>query len=160
MATSCFITDYTTNRRSSLFFKQADFATVEHSWEKQDALLLDLSDTIELFADRTTWASLEAIHWQILIATNLREVTRLPIDEQEDPTNPTVFSLHCMIMGLIICLEERCGYASIDTMKITRVADLDCHYDIGMTMVTVRAPEETEKPKPAFSVIVDNTDKK
>jgi hypothetical protein len=31
---------------------------------------------------------------------------------------------------------------------------------MGMTMVTVRAPEETEKPKPAFSVIVDNTDKK
>jgi hypothetical protein len=160
MATSCYITDYTTNDKTALFFKDVDFATVDNHWDKEDALLLDLSDTIELFKGCTTWSSLSPLHWQILIATNLREVTRLSIAEQQDMANATVFSLHCMIMGLITCLEVRCGYVNIDTIKIVRVADLDCHYDINMNMATLRAPDEEEKPKPAFSVIVDNTDKK
>ena len=160
MATSCYITDYTTNNKTTLFFKEADFQTVNDHWEKEDSLLIDLSSTIELFKDCTTWQSLDPLHWQILIATNMREVTRMPIADQQDMQNETVFSLHCMIMGLVLCLEERCGYVNIDTIKIVRVADLDCHYDISMNMATLRAPDEVEKPKPAFSVIVDNTDKK
>jgi hypothetical protein len=55
-------------------------------------------------------------------------------------------------------MEERCSYASIEGLKITRLAELDCTFDFNVSMANVRVVEE--KPKPTFSVIVDNTDKK
>lgn len=158
MATSCFIIDHTNNTRQSLFFKTPDFDTVLNAWDKPDALLIELSNVLEMFKDRTTWSSLDPIHWQLIVSTNLRSVADLPRKDQEDPENETVRSLHLLIMGFILCLEERCGYATIENVKITRLAELECSFDFNISMATIRALEE--KPKPTFSVIVDNTDKK
>jgi hypothetical protein len=158
MATSCIIIDHTLQSRQTLFFKQVDFDAMLNAWDTHDALLIELSDVIEMFAGRTTWGQLDPLHWQFIVTTSIRSAAELTQKEQEDPKNEVVRSLHLMIMGFILCLEQRCGYASIESLKITRLAELDCSFDFSISMATVRVAEE--KPKPTFSVIVDNTDKK
>jgi hypothetical protein len=158
MATSCIIIDHTDESRQALFFKQVDFDPMINAWDKDDSLLLELAKEIDFFEGRTSWGSLDPLHWQFIVASNIRAVTDLPKKEQEDPTNELVLSLHMMIMGFILCMEERCSYASIEGLKITRLAELDCTFDFNVSMANVRVVEE--KPKPTFSVIVDNTDKK
>jgi hypothetical protein len=162
MATSCYITDYTKNVRSALFFKLDDFSEVIDAWEKQDALLVDLSQQVDMFANITRWCDLEPLHWQLILATNFRSIDALPEEDQEDMTNPTVASFHRMIMGLVLCLEERCQYAHVDTIKIIRTGELDCSYEFTISMMAIRANDgnQQNKPKPTFSVVVDNTDKK
>jgi hypothetical protein len=159
MATSCYITDYTKNIRSCLFFKSEDFSEVIDAWDREDALLVDLSHEVDMFAGCTKWGDLDPLHWQLILATNFRSLDSLPPEEQEDMTNPTVASFHRMIMGLVLCLEERCEYGHIDTVKIIRTGDLDCSYEFTMSMMAVRTNEQPDKPKPTFSVVVDNTDK-
>jgi hypothetical protein len=158
MATSCIIIDHTDQSRQTLFFKQIDFDAMINAWDLDDALLLDLSKEIDLFAGRTSWGSLDPLHWQFIVASSIRSVSDLPKKDQEDPTNELVRSLHLMIMGFVLCMEERCSYASIEGLKITRLAELDCTFDFNVSMANIRVVEE--KPKPTFSVIVDNTDKK
>jgi hypothetical protein len=158
MATSCIIIDHTTQSRQSLFFKQVDFDAMIAAWDSKDTLLIDLSDAIELFSGRLTWGSLDPLHWQFIVTTSIRSVAELPQKEQDNPNNEIVRSLHLMIMGFILCMEARCGYASIEGLKITRIAELDCSFDFNISMATIRVAEE--KPKPTFSVIVDNTEKK
>jgi hypothetical protein len=158
MATSCIIIDHTLQSRQSLFFKQVDFDAMLKAWDNEDTLLIELSNAIDMFSGRTSWSKLDPLHWQFIVTTSVRAVSELSHKEQEDPTNEVVRSLHLMIMGFVLCLEQRCGYATIEALKITRLAELDCSFDFSISMATVRVAEE--KPKPTFSVIVDNTDKK
>lgn len=158
MATSCIIVDHTDQSRQTLFFKNADFDAMLQAWDRDDPLLLEFSKIIDMFAGRTSWGSLDPLHWQFVVAASLRSVSELTMKEKEDPNNEIVRSLHLMIMGFVICVEDRCGYANIEVLRITRVGELDCTFDFDVSMGAIRVTEE--KPKPTFSVIVDNTDQK
>lgn len=157
MATSCFITDYTRNERSALFFRSDDYSEVIEAWDKQDSLLVELSEQLEMFDGVTRWCDLDPLHWQLILATHFRTMDGLSTEDQNDYEHPTVASFHRMIMGLVMCLEARCEYGHIDTINVTRTGELDCSYQIVMTMMAIRSKGEEESPKPSFKVVVDNS---
>lgn len=157
MATSCIIDDYVKRKRASILFTEGNFDAVVKQWDGEAQMLLNVQG-IEFFKDRTTWASLDPVHFRLLITNTFNNRDKVvPIEKHFDDTEPLIGTLYFLLMGLIYSLQLRTG-AAVDTIRVMRVSELDVTFEFTLTMM----PEEKKHrapPKHGLQVIVDNTDK-
>lgn len=157
--TVAIINDYVVDRRMKLFFDQEDFDLLEEQWGVKDEILVDLQGT-SLFAGRTTWAELDALHYRILIATTMAKTFALIEEGREDAANAALESMTFLITALVRCIEER-GECHVEMLRLVRVGEIDLvvEYQASLSM-----EEELPKAKAmsrtksgGIEVVVDNS---
>jgi len=151
--TTVLISDYTNNKHYHLVFTQDDFQTINDNWQKQDTLLVELSNA-PTFKGKTKWCDLQPLNYQVLITRNLMKMDELTEDEQMDENHAVIKSLHFLITGFIKNLEINTD-SCIEILRIDRIAEDNINFiHQGSSCLQLDSPKKAAN---GLKIIVDNT---
>jgi hypothetical protein len=143
----------------SVELSEKDTIFVNDTWYRQDELLVDLSDTSELFAGKTAWADLELIHYQLLLFRAFDYLRPKHTEDEMTVRFKEPFATFRFLAAALVKFHYLNGVTGFDTLVISRPKEAQVVIDFRLTTRFDWNEYTPPKPpaKPIFHVVVDNT---
>lgn len=152
-----FFSDDVLNLSWSAELTDKDDVFLNDVWYNGDQLLLELSRTVPMFYNKTSWSDLDLDHFQVLI---LKCFDHLQEDQNMDQLTLSYkepFTSFRFLAGAFIKCARIADVRGFEMVSFKRTRNGRLHVELTKTFSFAFEEVSRPKPKPSFTVVVDNT---